>query len=361
MNVLIIINSFRLGGAEKLCYDLAKELYKKNNLHIYLYSIGKVSNDLEFTIFNNMKSLGIQVGSFNKPFKRERIKTSIKIKKFCVQNKIDVVHTNGQSPDFLMRLSKLLGNKAKVVVTIHNTAGYSKFIEGFFSKFTNVYTAVSKDTLRYATNIVGIKKQIHLINNAINLDTYANIVNNHTNFQILSVGRIQPQKNYLKAVDFISPFLKRHPDVKWIICGDYEDNYNYYHQVRNKIEKLGVLNSVEFKGVLTKPDDIYKYGDVFLLASDYEGFGIAFIEAIMSEHYIFSQNVGVIQDILNNGGIVHNINDKSSINFLEDIYNRKIFKDEILLNKKIVIENYSITNMVDKYFNIYERTLNYGK
>lgn len=47
MNILIIINSFRLGGAEKLCYDLAHKLSQKPGINVFLYSIGKVESDLE--------------------------------------------------------------------------------------------------------------------------------------------------------------------------------------------------------------------------------------------------------------------------------------------------------------------------
>ena len=111
MNILIIINSFKLGGAEKMCYDIARELRLKNDVHVFLFSIGKVESALEHKLFNSFLNSNIMVGSFDKPYKKQRLQTAIKIKKFCKKNKIDIVHTNGQSPDFLMRLSKLLGNK----------------------------------------------------------------------------------------------------------------------------------------------------------------------------------------------------------------------------------------------------------
>lgn len=360
MNVLIIINSFRLGGAEKLCYDLARELSLKREIQVFLFSIGAVKSALENEIFKSFEDSTVKVGSFNKPYKKQRLQTALKIKKFCEINRIDVVHTNGQSPDFLMRFSKILGNKSKTVVTIHSTSGYSKVNEKIFSKYTDAYTAVSKDVLRYLREELGVTRDIQLIDNGIDLQLYSDIhkdKRNEKNFEILSVGRVHPEKDYIKAAQFLAPFLKMHTDVKWIIYGDCTYDTEYYSMVKKEIEKLGISNFVEFKGVNTNPREIYKHGEVFILASSYEGFGIAFIEAIMSNHYVFSRNVGVIQDILKEGGIVHIIDEQKSIKFLEAIYERRVSNSEIAINKQIVVNQYSMNSMVEKYYMVFEGVL----
>lgn len=354
MNILIIINSFRLGGAEKLCYDLAHQLSQKQGINVFLYSVGKIETQLEHTVFQMFGSSTINVGSFNKPYKKQRVRTILKIKKFCKINKIDVVHTNGQSPDFLARCSKILGNKAKIVVTIHNTIGYSKKHEKFFGRFTDAYTVVSKNTLLYSQKELSIIKKIELIDNGIDLQKYSEINNIDGVFEILSVGRIQPQKDYIKAAQFLEKFLKRHKDVKWLIFGDCSYNKTYFNAVKEECEKLGIINSVVFKGVESIPQKIFCHGKVFVLASPFEGFGIAFIEAIMSNHYIFSRNVGAIQDVLQKGGTVHIIDDIKSLDVLENIYLNLYHSDEIERNKTIVKSLYSITDMVEKYLAVYK-------
>ena len=263
----------------------------------------------------------------------------------------------------MARISKLLGNKSKLVVTIHSTAGYSKTQESILGKYTDVYTVVSKDTLQYSKNQLGITQKVHLIDNGINLQVYSNIHKENIPFEILSVGRVQSEKDYVKAAHFLAPFLKKHREVKWLIYGDYTSDTNYYCTLIKEIKKIGIENHVEFKGVSTTPKDIYKHGNVFVLASVYEGFGNAFIEAIMSEHFIFSRNVGVIQDILKDGGIIHSLDDEKSIEFLEDIYAKrafeteleinKHFETELEINKQIVSNRFSLESMVEKYFEIY--------
>ena len=65
----------------------------------------------------------------------------------------------------------------------------------------------------------------------------------------------------------------------------------------------------------------------------------------MSNHYIFSQKVGVIQDILNLGGTIHNLDDPKSIEFLEDIYSQKSCDYELEKNKQIVTDRFSLESI----------------
>lgn len=308
-------------------------------------------------MFQIFDASSITVGSFDKPYRKQRLQTALKIKRICKLHKIDIVHTNGQSPDFLARCSKILGNKSKIVVTIHNTLGYSKKQEKIFAKYTDAYTAVSKNALQYSRKELDITKDIELIDNGIDLQIYSDIIKTNKTFEILSVGRVQPQKDYIKAAQFLEPFLKRHEEVKWFIFGDSSYDEPYFKMVQKECEKLGIQDSIVFKGVETNPKEIYCHGKVFVLASTFEGFGIAFIEAIMSNHYIFSHDVGVIQDILRCGGKVHDIDNKESAEILEAIYSNTYQSGEMERNKEIVINLYSLDNMVEKYFSVYERVL----
>ena len=56
----------------------------------------------------------------------------------------------------------------------------------------------------------------------------------------------------------------------------------------------------------------------------------------MSEHFIFSHDVGVIHDIIRNGGNVHFIENGESIITLENIFLNSYKPDELKINKTIV-------------------------
>ena len=357
MNILIIINSFRLGGAEKLCYDLAKKLSQKPTIKVFLYSIGSIETELERCIYSDFKNTTVEVGSFNKPYRKKRVETILKINSFCKNHRIDVVHSNGQSPDFLCRCTKLIGNKSKIVVSIHSTIGYSRFQESIFNHFTNAYVAVSTDALCYAKTELQIKKHIEVVNNGIDLEVYDTIEKKGFAQNILSVGSIQPQKDYLKSARFLAPFLLKHSDIYWYIFGDYEYDSQYCARFLDLCDELGIRDSVVLKGVETNPREIYKYGKVFVLSSSSEGFGISFIEAIVSKHFIFSRNVGVIPEIIKYGGTIHDVDKKESYGCLEDIFSSRVSEVELKVNKEIVSRLYSLENMTDKYLHIYNGVL----
>ena len=73
MNVLMVINSFQLGGAEKVSYDLAKKLQEFENCNIYICAMGGVENPLEKQIFSKLSKEGLTCFSLNKPRKKGRL------------------------------------------------------------------------------------------------------------------------------------------------------------------------------------------------------------------------------------------------------------------------------------------------
>ena len=121
-----------------------------------------------------------------------------KINDILKKYNIDILHTNGQSPDFYGRLANLFYRKAKVVVTIHNTDGYSKKTEVLLKELTDVYTAVSNDAELYCREKLGIKNAV-IINNGIDFERYRTESGANENI-ILSVGRVLPQKGFINIV-----------------------------------------------------------------------------------------------------------------------------------------------------------------
>ena len=186
MKVGILINSFNLGGAEKLVYDVARIL-KKREISFTLISMKRAETKIELQIENKLINMGYEVASINKPAKKRRCASILAIMKLVRNRKIDILHTNGQSPDFYGRLAKLLLPNLKIIVTIHSTSGYSIGIEKYLSALTTKYTAVSKQAARYAQNDLRIKKDICVIDNGIDFSQYIKTKENTKNrFIILS-------------------------------------------------------------------------------------------------------------------------------------------------------------------------------
>ncbi len=354
MKIGILINSFNLGGAEKLMYDVADVMHRRG-IPFTLISMKKAGTELEHQIFENLADKGYEIVSVDKPVGSGRFKALLSIRKIIKKYNIDVLHTNGQSPDFYGRLSKLLSPKTKVVVTIHNTGGYSRRIEQLLSPLTSAYTAVSKQAKEYGINELNIKKEISVINDGIDFERYEkHNKKNSEEYMILSVGRIMPQKAYLSVVESVCEYLKINKNAVWSIVGDTTQDEEYVSAVKSEIP-AEVSDRVKFHGTVTNPEEYYKNAQVFLLPSSYEGFGIVFIEAMAAKLPVICNEVGVILDIKRDGGHIVELKDKSISECIDEV--KSIKEEWIEHNYKLCKDKFSIEATVDEYMRIYKNSL----
>ena len=352
---MMLINSYNLGGAEKLVYDLAERINIRKNIRVYICAMKSVDTKLEKHVHEQLEEKNIVCLSINKGYKADRLKSIFRIANLICKYNIDILHTHGQAPDFYGRIATLFQNR-KTITTIHSTNGYSKNIEKVLGKITNQYTAVSKDAEQYCRKILKIEKEVTVIDNGIDCERYKGREKLDNNFTILSVGRVDAQKGYLEILDCIIPFLKRHVGAKWNIVGYYDQKSAYYKKLINIINKNNVGQQINFKATLLCPEKEYRNADCFLLNSFQEGFGIAYIEAMAAELPVIGNCVGVIQDIIEAGGKIGLISEINVVDYLEKILNeKKNFEQEIIKNREIVKEKFSIESCVDKYVKLYEK------
>lgn len=98
--------------------------------------------------------------------------------------------------------------------------------------------------------------------------------------RLLSVGTLVPRKGHdllLEALAGIAP-------NNWIldIVGGLEADPVCARSLMQQAADLGLSEKVTFRGALHSSDliDLYQHADVFVLASRYEGYGMAFTEAL---------------------------------------------------------------------------------
>jgi len=94
-------------------------------------------------------------------------------------------------------------------------------------------------------------------------------------FVIGNVGRLCFQKNQTFLLDVFSEVLKRHPDSRLLLVGNGEDK----PALLEKAQRLGVSEKVLFCGTTQQVERLLWAMDVFAFPSQFEGLGIAAIEA----------------------------------------------------------------------------------
>ncbi len=133
---------------------------------------------------------------------------------------------------------------------------------------------------------------------------------------ILSVGTIQPRKNYEKLIEAFSLFLKAEPeksgDINLVIIG--KKGWLFEGILRSS-ETHGVKSKVKFLDFV--PDGelptFYRCASCFALPSLYEGFGLPVLEAMANECPVVVSNVSSLPEIAGDAGIYVDPNSPSDI------------------------------------------------
>ena len=112
--------------------------------------------------------------------------------------------------------------------------------------------------------------------------------------RLLSVGAVVPRKGY----DVLIAALATLPDLQWslTIAGDCTRNPKAAAQLKVDIERHGLGSRVAVLGAVPAQQlgELYAEADIFALASRYEGYGMAYAEAIAHGVPVVGTNAGAI-------------------------------------------------------------------
>lgn len=117
------------------------------------------------------------------------------------------------------------------------------------------------------------------------------------NFIILVASRQTKEKNISFAITLFQKLLGRYQRIGLVIVGSGPEQ----KKLKRQVEKLGLQNKIVFEPWQENLVSYYKTAHLFLLTSNYEGYGMTLVEATASHCPIVSSDVGIAGQILNNG------------------------------------------------------------
>jgi glycosyltransferase involved in cell wall biosynthesis len=133
-----------------------------------------------------------------------------------------------------------------------------------------------------STNSVGIK----LITNLMN--------GQNSNYKIGTIGRLVPQKDYPTLLNAFSNILKSLPNTDLYVVGE-----GYLQKDLIELSKsLGVDGKVRWLGKTEYIKEFLSKIDLFILPSEYEGFGLVLLEAMVAKKPIIAANNSAIPEVL---------------------------------------------------------------
>ena len=226
--------------------------------------------------------------------KRKGIMKNIRdTKKLFREYDFDIVHSHMTLANFLVLfLAKHYGIKVRISHS-HNCLNSSTLIQkikyGILRKLNCMpatdYYACGVDAGAFLFGEKNMKAgKVKVFKNAIDIKKYAfdPIIRNamreklgiHDKMCIGHVGRFTEQKNHTFLIGCFNDYHKINPESVLLLVGDGE----LKEEITEKINELGLSDSVIMTGNITNVEDYYQAMDVFLLPSVFEGLPLVSVE-----------------------------------------------------------------------------------
>jgi N-acetyl-alpha-D-glucosaminyl L-malate synthase BshA len=362
------------GGSGVVATELGIELSKKGHeVHFITYS-QPVRLD---ALSSNLHYHEVNVPDYPL-FKYEPYELALSSKLFDVisKHKIDVLHVHYAIPHayaayMAKKILKENGYNIPIITTLHGTditlVGNNPFYKPavtFSINKSDIVTCVSKSLMEDTREFFGIKREIKVIPNFIDIDKYAkkhnlcqgNMLAQDDEKIIVHVSNFRPLK---RIIDVLKIFEKINQKInsKLIMVGDGPDK----KKAKEFLRKNNLKNKVIFLGKTSEVDEILCSSDLFLLPSEKESFGLAALEAMALKVPVISTNTGGLKDLNINGnsGYTSDIGDidsmaKNAIKILSDDSLEKKYRNQAFENAK----KYDIKTVIPLYEKIYDEALN---
>lgn len=299
MKILHLDSEKSWRGGEQQMEWLINELDKMK----YINFIGLRENSSAHERFSKLPT---PVLTFSFQF-RHLISDALKLKRFCAQNAVEIIHAHASKAHTLAVVSAMLGNKSHIIVSrrvdfpVSNTI-FSKFKYNHRSVVAYICVsdfvrAVLKKSLKNQKHVVtvydGIDFQRH--------DEVNKLPDLRKEFQIPSdaaiianVAALAPHKDYDTFLKTASLLLSQGIHAYFLIAGDGPER----NRVEEQITSMGLGKNIRLCGFRNDIPAFLRSIDLLLYTSKEEGLGSTLLDAQYAGVPIVSTDAGGIPEIL---------------------------------------------------------------
>lgn len=321
--LLIFGYTMEMGGAEKALVDTLNYLNDKCKIDLYLL---EKRGSLLSNIPKNVNVYQMKKGIISYflfrfiPLYRKKIINKI-------ANSKDYGYAFGYMEGRAGTWVADINKKIKKYAWIHNDV--NKFNIGISDKeIINTYNnvdkviCVSKDAKEAFCNKYNIpSSKVQVIYNYIDENKILKLANefkvNNKTFTFVNVAKMREQKRQDRLIEAAVYLKNKGYDFKLQLIGDGPN----LDKIKKMIISKNVSDKVEALGLQNNPYPYIKSADCFVLASEFEGYGIVIKEALLLKKKIITTDVVGPREILENGkyGIIVKNNDIDIRYAMEDL------------------------------------------
>lgn len=334
MKIFFITNAMGKGGAERVICNLTSYLSNKHEITIISVNNTYVAYNLDSKIkYYTLDDEYTDIYSNNSQNKKninfllKKMKTFFyrvkKLNKYKEKLKPDIIVAFTPTPSFITLISNKI-KKVPTIVSIRNDPrkefGNKKnyiLMKLLYPK-CNGFVFQTNEAKEYFDK--KIQKKSEIIPNPINPIFIEKSYQKNRNKEIVSVGRLEKQKNQKILIEAFANIASKYNEYKLIIYGEGK----LREELQELIKKLNLSNKVFLPGnVENIKEKIYK-AEMFVLSSEYEGMPNALMEAMALGVPVISTDCPcggpkfLIKNNIN-GILVENKNKYELINAIEKI------------------------------------------
>ncbi len=366
INILYVVASMKLGGAERMAANLALGLNKsKYKVTFCAFEPGPLSKELSES--------GIEVFIFRRKMRYD-IFLLWKVLMLMIRKKIMIVHAHAFQqncyafpaakitgvPLFVMSehgsiekqlakkrrfyINKVFMNSADAFITVSNAHKNElvEFLKAPREKITVVYNGVD------ITKSTGIKST-ETIKKGLNIDLNTYLVTN--------VGNFRPVKNQGYFLQAAVQVLKKLPRTIFLLVGEG----GMRSELEDLSKKLGIAERVMFLGSREDVADILSITDVAAVSSSYETFGIAAAEAMAMSKPVVATAVGGIPELVKDkvsGFLVPLENpEKMAGRIVQLLEDKNLAESMGKAGRACIEKNFTLKLMIDNIDQLYQRLM----
>jgi len=274
--LFLYIDSMQFGGAQRVMNNLASYFVGRDYKVVLINDILPDSNAPEYDIDRRIKRYFLDSGNDGGQNKNLfRIK---KLRKLVIAEQPDVILSFLGPPNIRM-LVATLGLKCRKIVSVRNDPykeygdGIKRIVARMTFRFADGCVFQTKDAAAYFPEAV--QKKSRIIVNPVN-EKFYHVSWTGSNKEIAVVGRLQPQKNPLLALEAFKLIAPEFPEFKIVFYGDEELRDN----IVAKGQEYGLEDRVIIYGKAADIENKLASSAIYVLSSDYEGMPNALMEAM---------------------------------------------------------------------------------
>ncbi|MGA0935156.1 MAG: glycosyltransferase family 4 protein [Pseudohongiellaceae bacterium] len=114
--------------------------------------------------------------------------------------------------------------------------------------------------------------------------------------RLLTVASLTPRKAHDVLIDALAPLASLDWTARFVGSSDFDPDWA--RGLTEKIENHRLSDRITFAGTVTKLDAEYASGDVFVLPSRFEGYGMVFAEALAAGLPVIATDTGAIPSVV---------------------------------------------------------------